>query len=155
MSEEETKVIVFEYIHAQPQAVSFWSGMVVSIIHTHCQDIYTRYWSVVDKKMGLMVEEDSEMAFFGAIQKGAMLDSKSDTERLFSGFPVHMLKVAYPSWRSNKFNKFLSLIDESMQSDHKAKGNAKLRMSRFLREEKNVAVPRWLILSLSPCAIKQ
>ncbi|KAL0078517.1 hypothetical protein J3Q64DRAFT_1702341 [Phycomyces blakesleeanus] len=100
--------------------------------------------------MGLTVEEDSEMAFFGAIQKGAMLDSESDTEELFPGFPVHVLKVAHPSWRSNEFNKFLGLIDESMHSDHKAKGNAKPRMPRFLRGKKNVAVPCRLISSLSP-----
>ncbi|OAD67141.1 hypothetical protein PHYBLDRAFT_151747 [Phycomyces blakesleeanus NRRL 1555(-)] len=125
-----------EYIHAQPQAVSFWPGKVVSMIksnyrychhkahtlpeqhmdnnrrariasrikeiHTRRQDIYTRYWRVVDKEMGLTVEEDSEMAFFGAIQKGAMSDGESDTEELFPGFPVRVLKVVYPSWRSNE-----------------------------------------------------
>ncbi|KAL0080841.1 hypothetical protein J3Q64DRAFT_1757785 [Phycomyces blakesleeanus] len=178
-----------EYIQPQPQAVSFWPGMVVSMvksnyrychrkahtlpeqrvdnnrrariasrmkeIHPRRQDIYTRYWRVVDKEMGLTVEEDSEMAFFGAIQKGAMSDGESDTEELFPGFPVRMLKVARPSWRSDEFNKFLGLIDESMQSDYKAKGNAKPRMPRFLREEIYVAIPRWLISSLPPWAIKQ
>ncbi|KAL0097320.1 hypothetical protein J3Q64DRAFT_1693735 [Phycomyces blakesleeanus] len=92
-----------EYIHAQPQAVSFWPGK----IHTRRQDIYTRYWRVVDKEMGLTVEEDSEMAFFGAIQKGAMSDGESDTEELFPGFPVRVLKVVYPSWRSNEVSYFL------------------------------------------------
>ncbi|KAL0097592.1 hypothetical protein J3Q64DRAFT_1694004 [Phycomyces blakesleeanus] len=120
-----------KYIHAQPQA-----------------DIYTRYWRGVGKEMDLTVEEDFKMAFFDTIQKGTMLDGKSDTEKLFSEFPVRMLKVVCPSWRSNKFNKFLGLIDESMQSNHKAKGNAKLRMPRFLRGEIDVAVPCWLILSL-------
>ncbi|OAD71947.1 hypothetical protein PHYBLDRAFT_169858 [Phycomyces blakesleeanus NRRL 1555(-)] len=174
-----------EYIHAQSQTVSFWPGMVVSMIKTHTlpeqrvdnnrrariasqikeiitkhiytcrQDIYTRYWRVIDKEMGLTVKEDFKIAFFSAIQKGAMSDGKSDTEKLFPGFPVRVLKVARPSWRSNEFNKFLGLIDESMHSNHKAKGNAKPRMPRFLRGEKNVTVPCWLILSLPPWAIKQ
>ncbi|KAL0095194.1 hypothetical protein F4703DRAFT_1822945 [Phycomyces blakesleeanus] len=112
------------------------------------EDIYTRYWRGVGKEMDLTVEEDFKMAFFDTIQKGTMLDGKSDTEKLFSEFPVRMLKVVCPSWRSNKFNKFLGLINESMQSNHKAKGNAKLRMPRFLRGEIDVAVPCWLILSL-------
>ncbi|KAL0093313.1 hypothetical protein F4703DRAFT_1789749 [Phycomyces blakesleeanus] len=115
------------------------------LIHNRRQDIHTKYWKVIDKEMGLTIGENSEMAFFGAIQQTVMSDDEFYMEDLVHGVSAHILK----------FNKFMGLIDKSMRTDNAGNGAATPKMPKLQRGEKNVAVPGRLILSLPSWEIKQ
>ncbi|OAD65778.1 hypothetical protein PHYBLDRAFT_153033 [Phycomyces blakesleeanus NRRL 1555(-)] len=105
----------------------------------------------IDAAMGYKTGNPVEKAYLKLFQKDAMSDGESDIE-IVDNLPRRCLHVARPTWRSEEFNRLLTMVDDIDRTHHmlNAGVGTKPRMNRYPATLLPCSVPATLSQSL-PC----
>ncbi|OAD66169.1 hypothetical protein PHYBLDRAFT_70994 [Phycomyces blakesleeanus NRRL 1555(-)] len=115
------------------------------------QSTYMDNWVAIDAAMGYKTGNPVEMAYLKLFQKDAMSDGELDIE-IVDNLPQRCLHVAHPTWRSEEFNRLLTMVDDIDRTHHVSNAGVgtKPRMNRYLATLLPCSVPATLSQSL-PC----
>ncbi|OAD67062.1 hypothetical protein PHYBLDRAFT_152004 [Phycomyces blakesleeanus NRRL 1555(-)] len=115
---------------------------------------YMDNWVAIDAAMGYKTGNPVEKAYLKLFQKDAMSDGESDIE-IVDNLPRRCLHVARPTWRSEEFNRLLTMVDDIDRTHHvlNAGVGTKPRMNRYPATLLPCSVPATLSQSLPRWAI--
>ncbi|OAD67129.1 hypothetical protein PHYBLDRAFT_151733 [Phycomyces blakesleeanus NRRL 1555(-)] len=118
------------------------------------QSTYMDNWVAIDAAMGYKTGNPVEKAYLKLFQKDAMSDGESDIE-IVDNLPRRCLHVARPTWRSEEFNRLLTMVDDIDRTHHvlNAGMGTKPRMNRYPATLLPCSVPATLSQSLPRWAI--
>ncbi|OAD65522.1 hypothetical protein PHYBLDRAFT_153425 [Phycomyces blakesleeanus NRRL 1555(-)] len=118
------------------------------------QSTYMDNWVAIDAAMGYKTGNSVEKTYLKLFQKDAMSDGESDIE-IVDNLPRRCLHVACPTWRSEEFNRLLTMVDDIDHTHHVSNAGVgtKPRMNRYLATLLPCSVPATLSQSLSRWAI--
>ncbi|OAD66606.1 hypothetical protein PHYBLDRAFT_152410 [Phycomyces blakesleeanus NRRL 1555(-)] len=119
-----------------------------------CKSTYMDNWVAIDAAMGYKTGNPVEKAYLKLFQKDAMSDGESDIE-IVDNLPRRYLHVARPTWRSEEFNRLLTMVDDIDCTHHvlNAGVGTKPRMNRYPATLLPCSVPATLSQSLPRWAI--
>ncbi|OAD80844.1 hypothetical protein PHYBLDRAFT_138395 [Phycomyces blakesleeanus NRRL 1555(-)] len=115
---------------------------------------YMDNWVAIDAAMGYKTGNPVEKAYLKLFQKDAMSDGESDIE-IVDNLPRRCLHVAHPTWRSEEFNRLLTMVDDIDRTHHvlNVGVGTKSRMNRYPATLLPCSVPATLSQSLPHWAI--
>ncbi|OAD68553.1 hypothetical protein PHYBLDRAFT_150148 [Phycomyces blakesleeanus NRRL 1555(-)] len=113
------------------------------------QSTYMDNWVAIDAAMRYKTGNSVEKAYLKLFQKDAMSDGESDIE-IVDNLPRRCLHVACPTWRSEEFNRLLTMVDGIDRTHHVSNAGmgTKPRMNRYPATLLPCSVPATLSQSL-------